>query len=272
MPYDINQLQEMIVPELNDIAEQLGVSNFKKLEKQELIYKIIDKQAASSTDETAEKPKRIKKARVKKAVESTSYQEAAPASDTAEAPAEKKIARPKKQLKKVKSEIEALEAAQNLEFDEEETTIAKEPALPIPDSIFTPEEAKPIVTETGDVIEMQAPNPVTEPSSIENRQHQQQRNNNNRPQHQNNRNNNQNRQTENTGFNIEFDGVIESEGVLEMMPDGYGFLRSSDYNYLSSPDDIYVSPSQIKLFGLKTGDTVKGNVRPPKKEKNTLHY
>ncbi|MGN6163050.1 MAG: transcription termination factor Rho, partial [Flavisolibacter sp.] len=65
-------------------------------------------------------------------------------------------------------------------------------------------------------------------------------------------------------FNIEFDGIILAEGVLEMMPDGYGFLRSSDYNYLSSPDDIYVSPSQIKLFGLKTGDTVYGSVRPPK--------
>ena len=58
--------------------------------------------------------------------------------------------------------------------------------------------------------------------------------------------------------------MILSEGVLEMMPDGYGFLRSSDYNYLSSPDDVYVSPSQIKLFGLKTGDTVYGAVRPPK--------
>jgi transcription termination factor Rho len=65
-------------------------------------------------------------------------------------------------------------------------------------------------------------------------------------------------------FNVEFDGVIQGEGVLEMMPDGYGFLRSSDYNYLSSPDDVYVSPSQIKLFGLKTGDTVYGSVRPPK--------
>ena len=62
----------------------------------------------------------------------------------------------------------------------------------------------------------------------------------------------------------EFEGVIESEGVLEMMQDGYGFLRSSDYNYLASPDDIYVSPSQVKLFGLKTGDTVKGKIRPPK--------
>ena len=63
---------------------------------------------------------------------------------------------------------------------------------------------------------------------------------------------------------FEFDGIIESEGVLEIMQDGYGFLRSSDYHYLSSPDDVYVSLSQIKLFGLKTGDTVHGTVRPPK--------
>lgn len=61
-----------------------------------------------------------------------------------------------------------------------------------------------------------------------------------------------------------FDGIVVSEGVLEIMPDGYGFLRSSDYNYLNSPDDIYVSQSQIKLFGLKTGDTVRGSIRPPK--------
>ncbi len=79
----------------------------------------------------------------------------------------------------------------------------------------------------------------------------------------NNRNNRQQQQQQ-SNFNLDFDGIVASEGVLEMMPDGYGFLRSSDYNYLSSPDDIYVSPSQIKLFGLKTGDTVKGSVRPPK--------
>jgi len=62
----------------------------------------------------------------------------------------------------------------------------------------------------------------------------------------------------------DFDGIVVSEGVLEIMPDGYGFLRSSDYNYLNSPDDIYVSQSQIKLFGLMTGDSVKGSIRPPK--------
>ena len=73
------------------------------------------------------------------------------------------------------------------------------------------------------------------------------------------------RDSKNKKSNIkDFDGLIVNEGVLEIMQDGYGFLRSSDYNYLSSPDDIYVSPSQIKLFGLKTGDSVKGQIRPPK--------
>jgi transcription termination factor Rho len=74
----------------------------------------------------------------------------------------------------------------------------------------------------------------------------------------------QRRREKENAFNIEFDGVITGEGVLEMMPDGYGFLRSSDYNYLTSPDDVYISPGQIKVFGLKTGDTVIGTVRPPK--------
>src|SRR5690606_3884589 len=101
----------------------------------------------------------------------------------------------------------------------------------------------------------------------------------NNPQHKNkNKNPNQNPNQKNGNVDtgnkdgrnryrepdFEFDAIIESEGVLDIMVDGYGFLRSSDYNYLSSPDDIYVSQSQISLFGLKTGDTVLGHVRPPK--------
>jgi transcription termination factor Rho len=79
------------------------------------------------------------------------------------------------------------------------------------------------------------------------------------------RENREERQPQQQRPNIrDFDGAISNEGALEIMQDGYGFLRSSDYNYLASPDDIYVSPSQIKLFGLKTGDTVKGLIRPPK--------
>src|SRR5690606_17690419 len=72
------------------------------------------------------------------------------------------------------------------------------------------------------------------------------------------------KKNESNTSNMDFDNVIINEGVLEIMPDGYGFLRSSDYNYLTSPDDIYVSQSQIKLFGLKTGDNVRGSIRPPK--------
>ncbi len=91
----------------------------------------------------------------------------------------------------------------------------------------------------------------------------------NRPQkNQNNNSPNQtggnHKQNETSYSNLDFDNTITNEGVLEIMPDGYGFLRSADYNYLSSPDDIYVSQSQIKLFGLKTGDTVNGSIRPPK--------
>src|SRR5690606_36530745 len=78
------------------------------------------------------------------------------------------------------------------------------------------------------------------------------------------------RRTEATPATVDFDNVIVNEGVLEIMPDGYGFLRSSDYNYLTSPDDIYVSQSQIKLFGLKTGDNVRGSIRPPKEGEKYL--
>jgi transcription termination factor Rho len=90
----------------------------------------------------------------------------------------------------------------------------------------------------------------------------QQNQNPNPNQHPNQNQNQQNQRKEN--YIRDFDGVVSNEGVLEIMQDGYGFLRSSDYHYLASPDDIYVSPSQIKLFGLKTGDTVKGQIRPPK--------
>lgn len=93
------------------------------------------------------------------------------------------------------------------------------------------------------------------------------RQNNNRQNNQNNHNNQRNNNNNNNAAQekqYEFDGILTGVGVLEMMPDGYGFLRSSDYNYLTSPDDIYVSQSQIKLFGLKTGDVVEGAIRPPK--------
>ena len=84
-----------------------------------------------------------------------------------------------------------------------------------------------------------------------------------KPNHNNNKNQNENNPPS-SKYDYNFDGIINTEGVIEIMPDGYGFMRSSDFHYLSSPDDVYVSHSQIKLFGLVTGDTIKGTVRPPK--------
>ncbi|MGL5275855.1 transcription termination factor Rho [Myroides marinus] len=126
------------------------------------------------------------------------------------------------------------------------TNASTETSIPVLESDVTKEEA-PIADNTN-----------ATPNEGEARKNNNQQNNN-----QQNKNNN-NKKNNFREPDYEFDGIIESEGVLEMMPDGYGFLRSADYNYLSSPDDIYLSQSQIRLFGLKTGDTVKGVVRPPK--------
>ena len=111
------------------------------------------------------------------------------------------------------------------------------------------------------VLPVQKPKPKNKPDhSGGKKPHQKNNSGGNRPEKDHNRDNRSRyRQPD-----FEFDGIVETEGVLEMMSEGYGFLRSSDYNYLSSPDDVYVSQSQIRLFGLKTGDTVLGSVRPPK--------
>jgi transcription termination factor Rho len=134
-----------------------------------------------------------------------------------------------------------------------------------------------VQTLPAEITSAPAPNEVKnpgQPGNTDNKKHKPQENRpqenkqqENRPKSQNTNNNNGNgnhKQNENSYSNLDFDNTITNEGVLEIMPDGYGFLRSADYNYLSSPDDIYVSQSQIKLFGLKTGDTVKGSIRPPK--------
>lgn len=224
--YDILQLNDMLVPELLDIAEQLKITGAKKLEKQELIYKILDKQAvmASETKAGGEDKKR------KRIVKSST----ANSSEEAEVMSENKVAKAAPKKKK------------------EEEAPAERPKKPLLKKTPAPQldlpDDEPAVEEPAEetVAEESAPaETVQQPQEPLNFQR-------------------QFPQKREPAFNIEFDGVIMGEGVLEMMPDGYGFLRSSDYNYLSSPDDIYVSPSQIKLFGLKTGDTVFGAVRPPK--------
>jgi transcription termination factor Rho len=231
--YDILQLSDLLVPELLDVAEQLQITNAKKLSKQDLIHKILDKQAVMNADKTPEedKPKRkriIKTTTGNSTEEAEIMQEGTKKEGTAKP---KKIEVEKKPIKKAKVEEK--------QPDEEEEELAP---ITAEQTTLPPLFAKLLAEEDVQQPEVQLPE---EPQQNTPQRY---------PQNRNNQSN----------FNIEFDGIILGEGVLEMMPDGYGFLRSSDYNYLSSPDDIYVSPSQIKLFGLKTGDTVYGSVRPPK--------
>lgn len=235
--YDLPKLNEMIVPELLDIAEQQDITNAKDLQKQELIDQILDKQSLMENEKKtprAEKPKRKRIAKAKKAAEEEKVEIDDGADKKNESEKVKHEQEKKKPTKKKivdaskKSEIEIPEDA---DFEGEKLADPKSIAPSLLDLLKDDEE---VDLDNPEEERKEAPTATPRPQKKEN------------------------------NFNLEFDGIIQAEGVLEMMPDGYGFLRSSDYNYLSSPDDVYVSPSQIKLFGLKTGDTVYGSVRPPK--------
>ena len=224
--FEISELKAKKLAELQAVAKQLGLTKISQLKKLDLVYKILDVQAESAPKKVEQHNEdKPKRKRIAKNVEANNEVEA-----------------PKKEVEKK-------------------------------------------VVEKPKVVENTAPKKVVseEKSQEQSQEQSEQRKQHVRSRHQNNNNNKQrnphnnqhNKNQNNKGHqhksgnkyrdpDFEFDGIIESEGVLEMMPDGYGFLRSSDYNYLSSPDDVYVSQSQIKLFGLKTGDTVLGNVRPPK--------
>jgi len=241
--YDILQLNDMLVPELLDIAEQLKIQSAKKLDKQELVYKILDRQAVIASEKKVSPEERPKRKRIIKTSTGISNEEAVvEESDDDKKFFKKPIMPPKKDpqqepivekspMKRGRKKTDEKEIADRIS---EETTIENENQ----EMEIAPE------AEVAAAIASEAePTPDNNSSSAASKIYPQRRD---------------------QVFNIEFDGVIMSEGVLEMMLDGYGFLRSSDYNYLSSPDDVYVSPSQIKLFGLKTGDTVFGAVRPPK--------
>ena len=243
--YDILQLNDMLVPELLDIAERLDINDARKLDKQGLIYKILDKQAVTgagskSAANSEEKPrrKRIVKASTANTTEEAIVEDTAAPAPVAEAKTETKKAQPKRE-ERPKRTARKKATDDDAVATETETDIAPpEPILETSPQLAAFFNDDPVVLDTP---------PVTE-----------------KPTQQGGGGRHFQQQRREQAFNIEFDGVIIAEGVLEMMPDGYGFLRSSDYNYLSSPDDVYVSPSQIKLFGLKTGDTVYGSVRPPK--------
>ena len=279
--FDISVLKEMKLSELQEIAKIAKIKSFKTLKKDELVYQILDYQAANpdkiapeaNTKVDNEAPK-SKRARIAKETKPTEVKrteikpieikpieikpveiKAAEIKPTEIKPTTEKIIEPQVSLFE-ESKPEPLEKKEN-EFrnnkNQKNNRFQKNKQKNIP----TENEATTEETSTVGDTELEAPIAQATEEVV----HQEPE----APQAPNNPKFNKHKKT--TNFrepDYEFEGIIESEGVLEMMPDGYGFLRSSDYNYLASPDDIYLSTSQIRLFGLKTGDTVKGVVRPPK--------
>jgi len=286
--FDISALKEMKLSELQEIAKSAKTIKFNGVKKETLISQILEHQVAAvetTVEKTPEedKPKRVRIAPVKKAITQkivpvslfvdeeiqkenlNKVEEPQKIEETIIAENVKAVSPEKKEGKIVKFSKSAYEKKMALQKEKE---ALKEAANndEFPSVIAATDVAPAEVTE---VLETTVPVKKINPNQLNKKTPNPNQNGNTNPNQNGNTNQNQNPNFKNKKSNFkdsdfEFDGIIESEGVLEMMPDGYGFLRSSDYNYLASPDDIYLSTSQVRLFGLKTGDTVKGVVRPPK--------
>ncbi|MGV9004288.1 MAG: transcription termination factor Rho [Flavobacterium sp.] len=251
--FDISTLKEMKLTELQDIAKLAKTIKTTGVKKDKLIEDILANQVIEDLSE--DKPKPSAKPKVEKAKRSRIS-----ADDTAG-------------NEKAQGDLFVIDVAVEQPLDVKTEDLPK--VLKLKKPIF---EKKTVAsTEEAPLEEKSSEEPEIAKQNQASTQAKNQPHDNKSKNHQNSTNgntNNANANSNNPNYkgkkqnfrdaDYEFDGIIESEGVLEMMPDGYGFLRSSDYNYLASPDDIYLSTSQIRLFGLKTGDTVKGVVRPPK--------
>ena len=277
----------MDLEQLHAIAEELHIKGYKRMDQEKLVYTIIDYEADFNAKNAPEKPERKKgRGRPKKEktapvqeipaepkpVEETPAAEktekAAVAEETAQpAPQQKKRGRkPKKAEDKVQPEEPKVEEVKPEETKAEETeTKPDEPKQPRQKRARIKKGAKPVTEEVKTV---QEPEPVQETKPEPNQEQKREQHKAEQPQkpEQHHKQEEQPKQEQKPRQEQapEFDGVVEATGVLEIMPDGYGFLRSSDYNYLNSPDDIYVSQYQIKQHALKTGDTVTGEIKPPK--------
>lgn len=245
-------IKSLKLPALQDLAQQLKIENFKKLKKNELLDAIssfIEKQPlatpANKVDENKEAkntmPTEEKKSKRKRVT----------------TPEEDKVEKTKhiEAITESESTSEETSVKTNKQPRKSETTVENDSS-----EVTTPiEQEKNIRTNNP---RQQNKNPNQNPNQNRKVNPNQNRNNNSDQPQQNHHHQQKNKYR---AANYEFDGIIKTEGVLEILPDNnYGFLRSSDFNYLSSPDDVYVSQSQIRLFGLKTGDTITGEVRPPK--------
>jgi transcription termination factor Rho len=283
--FDISVLKEMKLSELQEIAKKAKTIKFNGVKKETLISQILEHQVATSESVVEkvleeDKPKRARIAPVKKGStpkvvsETASFAIEKSSQDILDVVNEHKIieetqviedVKPvsveKKEPKIVKFSKSAYEKKMALQKEKE----ALKEAISTDDSNAETEAKDDSLVEVLEGAEVVVPVKKINPNQLNKKVPNQ--NGNSNPNQNPNQNQNPNFKNKKSNFkdsDFEFDGIIESEGVLEMMPDGYGFLRSSDYNYLASPDDIYLSTSQVRLFGLKTGDTVKGVVRPPK--------
>lgn len=268
--FDITELKAKKLPELQEIAKGINVPKFRSLKKLDLVYKILDLQAADP-DKVAE-------------VAPKADTPAKPAT-TKSKPAEKPARKPREA--RTSQKPKATPASPNKQTETSKTNTDQQEAVKRAPAKGKESEKTPVNSPQSEQKETRNTNNkrTNEKRSNDTRQSNDKRlpreqksrdtNNRNTNNSRNTNNNNRNQKGGNNNGNkdsrnryrepdYEFDGIIESEGVLDIMQDGYGFLRSSDYNYLASPDDIYVSQSQIRLFGLKTGDTVLGVIRPPK--------
>lgn len=250
--YDILQLNEMLVPELKDIAESFQVDSHQRLTKKDLIFKILDKQAKISPPANVD----VKEAPVEEPLELTDTQ---PKTRT---PSNTNLKK-KEPDNKPQTEETVDKSEQNTAEDNKDSIADTPQKRERKDRKERKIEKVKIRDRDGRESKERDRDSRDNRDSRDDRNRGDRRDNRERDS-RDNRGGRDDRYNKKEVFNIEFDGVIQGEGVLEMMSDGYGFLRSADYNYLTSPDDIYVSPSQIKLFGLKTGDTVRGAIRPPK--------
>lgn len=276
--YDILTLNDMLVSELRDLAEKINLDDYKDLKKQDLIYKILEHQAVTTPAPEPEKrnaraPKPANKPE-KKARPAAEVKEKAEKTDDAEKVEE--VAAPKKPRGRRRKEDDsteetAKEAVAEVKAEEKE---AKEPKEERRND--APREERRERRERRDNRDNRE---NREPRSEDNKESKEgqeerkdrrddRRDRNNREDRRDNRGNGREekdqRSIEAALAYAELEGVVSNIGCLEIIQDGYGFLRSSDYNYMPSPDDVYVSPQQIKSYGLKTGDTVKGTIRPPK--------
>ena len=249
---EISDLKTKRLPELQSIAKQLKMKRITGLKKMDLIYSILDYQAAN--------PEQAKKfvAELQNETKDSSKPEEPKRkpgrpplqkNDTQKRPA-KKTAHPDHNKPHRPAKKDNVEADKHLKKEQQQGHKAKSPK---------PEEKPDLKEQNKSRPNKEIQNKKNNKDPRSNDQNQKAKEN-NRPKS----NNQNNAKSKYRSPQYEFDALIQSEGVLDMVQDGYGFLRSSDYNYLSSPDDIYLSQSQIKLFGLKTGDTVLGEIRPPK--------